>query len=88
MVKQKAESVVLNGCVLGWFYVISGVPQWSIFGPVLFLTFINGIDKGVVNKLLIFADDTKFIGVVSNEIEMEKLRSDLQNYITGQLIGK
>ena len=43
----------------------------------LFLIFINDIDKGIVSKLLKFADDTKLVGTVCTEVELEQLRTDL-----------
>jgi len=69
--------VVLNGNVSAWLYVISGVTQGSILWLLLFLVFINDIDKGP-NRLLKFADDTKLVGTVSNDLEIEQLRSDLK----------
>jgi len=45
---------------------------------LLFLIFISDIDQGIVSKLLKFADDTKLVGTVSSEVEIEQLRTDLK----------
>jgi len=56
--------------------VLSGVPQGSILGPLLFVIFINDLDDGVINKLLKFADDTKIVSKVGTAEDVKVLQDD------------
>ena len=55
----------------GWEWVLSGLPQGSVLGPVLFIVFIDDIDEGI------HADDTKLVARVGSEEDRERLRQDL-----------
>jgi hypothetical protein len=57
--KDRVQSVIINGCRSKQFAVCSGVPQGSVLGPILFLFYINDLDDYVSSFVRKFADDTK-----------------------------
>jgi ribonucleases P/MRP protein subunit RPP40 len=61
-----------------WETVLSGVPQGSVLGPLLFVIFINDIDDGILSKISKFADDTKLCRGVGDDEDAEILREDLR----------
>lgn len=76
---DREQRVVLNQSFSAWCKVISGVPQGSVLGPLLFVLFINDIDRSVLNKLSKFADDTKVYSTVSTIDHINRLQLDLRN---------
>ena len=61
--------VTVNGKLSQWHDVISGIPQGSILGPLLFIIYINDLPdfcKDLCTKLFIYADDTKLYRHILN----------------------
>ena len=59
--------------------VTSGVPQFSVLGPLLFLVLMKDIDKNL-NYLLLksFADDTRVTKRIKDEEDAKALQLDLE----------
>lgn len=55
----RTMSVKIQGSSSSTRKVLSGVPQGSVLGPLLFIIFINHIGHNLTTKYMIFADDLK-----------------------------
>jgi len=59
----RKQRVKINGCYSKWTDVISGIPQGTILGPVLFIIYISDFDLSEICeqfvRIYLFADDAK-----------------------------
>ena len=77
---QRTQQVVVNSAKSSAREVISGVPQGSVLGPLIFLILIGDIDKNIATAFLSsFADDTRIGRDVDCEADAESLQSDLNS---------
>ena len=73
---QRQQRVVLNGETSSWHPVISGVPQGTVMGPLLFLIYINDIVDGLQCNIRLFADDCI---IYTDDQDGDKLQKDLNH---------
>ena len=74
---NRYQRVCIEGVSSEWILVLSGVPQDSVLGALLFLIFINDLDSHILSHILKFADDTKLFGTVNTEADQVTLQNDL-----------
>ena len=76
--KDRKQQVSVDGCKSQVFDVLSGVPQGSVLGPLLFIMYINVmIDKSGDANLFLYADDLKLYREIKSGEDCVTLQRDV-----------
>ena len=62
--------------------VSSGVPQGSAVGPLLFLLFVNDLEYEIRSNVLKFADDTKILRELKDNMDCSMFQRDLDKLVS------
>lgn len=76
---MRKSRVGVHGSFSRWREVLSGVPQGSVLGPLLFLIFVNDLPEWIKCSLKMFADDTKIWARIRSKQDSCVLQADLDN---------
>ena len=88
--KDRKQQVTIQNQFSSFAPVISGVPQGSILGPLLFVLFINDLCD-VLNPetgIYMYADDTKIWRKIDSESDQQMLQLDINKLYDWSLKNK
>ena len=78
---DRTQQVIVNGETSQCKEVISGIPQGSVLGPLLFVIFINDLPTQVKSDIFLFANDTKIFRNIRSEDDRETLQKDINTML-------
>ena len=73
----RQQRVVVIGVKSDWAPVLSGVPQGTVLGPLLFSLYINDISSDIESEIRLFADDCVCYREIKDEKDTMKLQRDI-----------
>ena len=73
--------MLIDGEALDTCDVISGVPQGTMLGPVLFLLFINCLPRIIMNPCKLFAHDLTVHCDITSEADVGIIQEDIDRLV-------
>ena len=79
-ISDRFQGLVLNGKKANPAKIASGVPQGVVIGPVLFIIFIDYLEKRIkTSNISIFADDIRVSKKISQQTDCVELQDHLNS---------
>ena len=75
--KNRSQVVTVNGESSSVGAVLSGIPQGTVLGPLLFVVYINDILDNINSEGLLFADDAKIFRTITCKDDALLLQQDI-----------
>ncbi|KAK3104735.1 hypothetical protein FSP39_008956 [Pinctada imbricata] len=76
---NRKQCVLVEGSMSDEAEVVSGVPQGTVMGPLLFLVYINDLPEVTTSNVKLFADDCLIYRPIKSSRDTEQLQHDLQS---------
>ena len=74
---RRSQQVSVNGQLSQAKQVISGVPQGSVLGPLLFLCYINDMPENIKSSIRLYADDALLYREIHSLEDSRILQEDI-----------
>jgi len=76
---DRTQCVIVNGVASDYLPGVSGVPQRSVLGPLLFLNNLMDLNLSKGSSLVLYADDILLYLPVASAADFDGLQSDVNN---------
>ena len=87
--RARKQFVSVEGALSSESDVLSGVPQGTVLGPLLFLIHIGDIDREInASKVSCFADDTRIMKIIKDDNDKTLLQEDLNRIYNWANVNK
>ena len=75
--KDRRQRVTVDGCFSSFSPVVSGVPQGSVLGPLLFIIYTSDMWCGIESNMVAYADDTTIYATIPSPQDRQRVANVL-----------